>query len=398
MFSLVTDKFTNTPINIQSWQQERTVQNFVSLNSQAIGPETDPLSDREFSTNIFSSILRAFDDHSDWAQVHDFFSKRYGRTQMLKDRDDRKIGVPEEIINTSTVQHKVLKPITANFKTDPSSVGLPKDLVKQLALASRTVRRSVLLGGQLLPGPDPQPMAIGPAIGQAVGTGAYMDLLYGGQPPNDYPQRDQNNQGRTWAQWAKLWTAVADWVYEYDSTLLENNFLKGERHKHTGIKGRSSSGKKTPRDLLGTDAIDAADCIKYCFTELSEQPQKFQGIEWDYLDLMVETRGLRSTFDKRWGREGLDLHHRAQGLTRSRGLTSNDVLSYNEVSPAALKPCPATYSGQDWEAWILSIQGGDVVVVNTAFQVCSLILITLEASTETYNRHCGLLYFSHRSH
>jgi hypothetical protein len=34
----------------------------------------------------------------------------------------------------------------------------------------------------------------------------------------------------------------------------------------------------------------------------------------------------------------------------------------------ALKRCPETFFGASWETWLLSIEGGDVVVVETLFQ------------------------------
>lgn len=66
-----------------------------------------------------------------------------------------------------------------DFMTDPSSVGLPKDLVILLATAGRTSRSRLM-------GPDPQPCAISPAISVACGPGGYIDLSYAGRPPRQY--------------------------------------------------------------------------------------------------------------------------------------------------------------------------------------------------------------------
>lgn len=50
-------------------------------------------------------------------------------------------------------------------------------------------------------------------------------------------------------------------------------------------------------------------------------------------------------------------------------LAYGDSLAYEEVSPTALKRCPDSFFGASWESWLLSIEGGDVVVVETLFQV-----------------------------
>lgn len=61
----------------------------------------------------------------------------------------------------------------------------------------------------------------------------------------------------------------------------------------------------------------------------------------------------------------------ADDMLRRVSLGSHDTLSYKAVSPTQLRPCPQTCNGIDWERWILSIEGGCIVRVDTIFQVSS---------------------------
>jgi hypothetical protein len=299
------------------------------------------------------------------------------------DREARKLTPPDDGGYYSE------KMVTTNFKTDPSSVGLPKDLTAKLAAASIAVR-----GGML--GPDPQPTAIGPAISIAVGPGGYMDLVYAGQPPGKYPELQRvgdelfgwendkfqaivgamattkkGGRKRCWAEWAELWSIVAEWVYEYDSTSLEHLFISTHSFKYRLSDEEHASvpfGGKVPRKFLATDAINGADAVRDVFNQLAENPTRFQGIEWEFLELKFKD-DLRDKFHARFGRKDPSTAKNIERLTQPAGLDRWDRLNYNEVSPVALKQCPGTFNGLDWESWMLSIEGGDVVVVNTLFQV-----------------------------
>ena len=365
-------------MNTQMYQETRTVNDFAFLNSQ---------SGRSESTVLFAAIFRTLYEHPDWLQLHAFFSKRYSRSQMLVDRDARKLtGDPD---NNS--DHRAGKKVTASFKTDPSSVGLPKDLNLKLATAGRTVTSGML-------GPDPQCQAIGPAISVTVGSGAYMDLIYGGRPPGQYPTRyadgskpfglrDENykpiaatvkgGRGRCWTEWEQLWSLIADWVYECDATLLQNQMFGWYSYKFSlsdQERAKLGFGSKIPREILSTTAIDAADAVRNVFKELAENPTKFHGIEWDFLELM-STEELRTAFNKRFGPRETDLRRRIESLNRSVELNDWDRLNYNEVTPVALKACPAGTNGLDWENWMSSIEGGNIVVVHTLFQALWAVII-----------------------
>ncbi|KZL69724.1 hypothetical protein CT0861_09249 [Colletotrichum tofieldiae] len=383
----------------EMYQEGRTINDFAFIDSQ---------SGRFKSTLLFASILRAFYEHPDWSQLHAFFTKRYGRSQMLVDREARKLAPPDDTLR------QLSKKIT-HFKTDPSSVGLPKDLSRQLAAAVRAVRSRMI-------GPDPQVTAIGPALSVALGAGGYMDLVYSGQPPGKYPERRRfgselfdwrddkfqpvggpmattrkGGRARCWAEWAELWSVVAEWVYEYDATSLEHYFLSGHTYKYRLSDEEHASvpiGAKVPRKFLATDAIDAADTVRDVFAQLAKNPAKAQGIEWDFLELEVKQE-VRQRFYARFGRKDADAKKNVEGLTRRTPLESWNRLNYDEVSPVALKKCPDTFVGLDWEAWMLSIQGGDVVVVDTLFQALWAIImlshlpvnISIADKEDTFQKH-----------
>ncbi|KAK6226117.1 hypothetical protein QIS74_02164 [Colletotrichum tabaci] len=364
----------------EKYQEGRTARDFAFIDSG---------SGRSKSSLLFASIFRTFYEHPDWSQLHAFFVKRYGRSQILADREARKLGAPDGTIRQSA------KKVTTNFRTDPGSVGLPSDLAPLLAAAGRAVRAGML-------GPDPQTAAIGPAISLALGAGGYMDLVYAGEPPGKYPTRHligselygwqgdsfrpvagatsvarKGGRGRCWAEWAALWSVVAEWVYEHDATSLEHLFLNGHSYKYSLSSEERASvpiGAKVPRKFLATDAIDAADAVRDVFKQLAESPNKFHGIEWDYLELNVKEE-VREKFYERFGRRDPDARKNVEGLTRPVGLNSWSRLSYDEVSPVALKKCPESFNGLGWESWMLSIEGGDVVVVSTPFQALWAVIL-----------------------
>ncbi|SPN96525.1 uncharacterized protein DNG_00051 [Cephalotrichum gorgonifer] len=361
----------------EMYQEGRTLESFAFL---------DQRSGRADSTLLFASIFRIFYEHPDWSQLHTFFTKRYTRRQMLVDRAARTLVAPEDDLHPPRS-----KKVVTNFLTDPSSVGLPKDLAQKLGAAGKAVRAGII-------GPDPQPAAIGPAISIAVGAGAYMELVYAGKPPGMYPElqrigpdlygwRDgklrpvitatatakRGGRGRVWEEWAELWTVVAEWVYEHDSTSLENLYLNHHTYKYrlSDEERRTKIGysRKLPRDILATDAIDAADAVRDVFAQLAANPIKFQGIEWGFLELLVGDE-VQEEFYSRFGRKG-----NLEGLTRRIAPGGLNGPDYSEVSSVMLKRCPDTFNGLDWESWFLSIDGGDVVGVHTPFQALWVMIL-----------------------
>jgi hypothetical protein len=344
-------------------------------------------SGRAQATLLFAAILRDIFNHPDWSQLYAFFSKRFPQGQKPDDASVRTLDPPKE-------QSAWKQPTVVEFMTDPSSVGLPKDLVTLLANAGRTSRARLM-------GPDPQPCAIGPAISVACGAAAYMDLTYAGRPPGHYDEMTYINgelygwkkdkfdvmasaisttkkggRDRYWAEWANLWSVIAAWVYESDSTALQLGHLSSHSFKYRLSREEEHSFDrfgKIPRKFLKTDAIAAADAIHDVFAQLAKEPRRYQGVEWDFLELAVPLE-VREAFYARFGHKGTD-HDENRALLVQRipgpgrdSLAYGDSLAYEEVSPMALKRCPETFFGASWETWLLSIEGGDVVVVETLFQ------------------------------
>ncbi len=159
-------------------------------------------------------------------------------------------------------------------------------------------------------------------------------------------------------------------MFEHDSAWLEMGVLdtNRQRYKHPlkpEEQQRISSAASVPREYLATDAIDAADAVRDVFKQLADQPLAFQGTEWGFLRLEVPV----TLSDAFYTRFGTDLAGAGRGLERlvDPGKWYNPNHSW--VDRRAIKVCPDTYRGSDWEAWLLSIEGGDVVVVRTLFQV-----------------------------
>ncbi|KAH6614354.1 hypothetical protein B0J18DRAFT_299259 [Chaetomium sp. MPI-SDFR-AT-0129] len=370
----------------ESWKPGEKYQEGRSISQLAF---IEQESERFKATLLFASILRSIYNHPDWSELHAFFTKRYSKSQTLSNRDARKLTAPADAI------HNAGKTVVVDFNTDPSSVGLPRDLPAQLAAACRAARSTLV-------GPDPQPCSIGPAISVAMGGGAYMDLMYMGQPPGKYPERTliagqwygweggkhgvvagaiattkKGGRGRSWGEWADLWRAIADWVYEHDATSLELHFLSVHSYKYRlsdQERRNMGFGLRVPRQYLSTDAISAADAIRDVFDQLEAEPTQFQGIEWDYLEFEFE-REEQEAFRARFGRKDPDHKKTLEALVRPASLSRWDQVDYEDVSPVALKPCPDSFRGADWEAWLLSIEGGDVVVVKTPFQALWAVML-----------------------
>ncbi|CEJ61268.1 hypothetical protein PMG11_09805 [Penicillium brasilianum] len=356
----------------------------------------DQNSGRAQATLLFAAILRDIFNHPDWSQLHAFFSKRFPRGEEPTDASQRTLIPPKE--------QSWKQPTVVDFLTDPSSVGLANDLVTLLASAGRTSR------GHLM-GPDPQPCAIGPAISVACGAGAYMDLTYGGRPPGQYEEMtyiggdlygwkkgkfdviaspisttEKGGRDRYWAEWASLWSVISEWVYEYDSTSLQLGHLSSHSFKYLLSPEEERSFDrfgKIPRKFLKTDAISAAEAIHAVFAQMAKEPQRFQGVEWDFFELAVPVE-LREAFHARFGQKSSDRNeNRARLVQRVPGpgqdsLAYGDSLAYEEMSPMALKRCPNDFFGASWEAWLLSIEGGDVVVVETIFQALWAVMLVAQ--------------------
>jgi hypothetical protein len=122
-------------------------------------------------------------NHPDWSELHAFFTKRYGDPsgQPVADEEKRVLKAP-----TGHALHGQ-KLATVHFRTDPDSVGLSSELAEHLGFARRAMSCSS--------GPDPITTAIGPAIGMAVGAGAYIDLVYGCFAPGKNPDMNHDPNG-----------------------------------------------------------------------------------------------------------------------------------------------------------------------------------------------------------
>lgn len=253
-------------------------------------------------------------------------------------------------------------------------MGLPGDWHKRIVEGYEAAK------GKLM-GPDPINCSLGPAIGMAVGGGAWMDLLYGGNPPGAYVpvpnaassvvHTRKGGRGRTLAEWKELWMVIADWVYEYDASSIQHGFLSWHTYKYKLTDAEMAEcrgGDKIPRKYLKTNGIAGADGIRDFFEQLAEDPARFHGLEWDFLKIQAE-EGVEKAFYARFGSP-------PEATRRIEELTGKDVglergfgsLSYGDVPPLNLKRCPPTFRGQDWEKWMLSVEGGDVVAVKTIFQ------------------------------
>ena len=127
-------------------------------------------------------------------------------------------------------------------------------------------------------------------------------------------------------------------------------------------------GKVIEREYLDTDAIQGADGIRDIFAQLANERVRFQGIEWDFLSLEVEEEVERA-FVARFGPKPAVREDYAGSLMRRV-----DRVNYGVVDASVLRACPESYRGEGWERWLLSIDGGNVVVVTTVFQVSIIAL------------------------
>jgi hypothetical protein len=289
---------------------------------------------------------------------------------MLSNRSARVLKPSKE---SMTYGYK-FKDATVDFNTDISSIGLPQDFIEQLKQATLKSVRHML-------GPDPLNYSLGPAISVGIGTASYMDLIYGGNRPGTHVTRlpgrgiaasKQGGRDRRPEEWKALWEVIADWVYEMEATSIVK-FAGSNSYKRRlteAERWEMSPFAKVPREFLQTDAIHGADAFRDMFEQFVDTPTKFHGIEWDFLDLEADEY-VKGVFLARFGPKP-DIARMADDMLRRVSLESYDTLSYNAVSPTQLRPCPQTYNGIDWERWMLSIQGGCVVRVDTIFQVSLL--------------------------
>jgi len=317
---------------------------------------------------LWVELLQPVYRHEDWTQLVAFFNKRYSKREMLSDRAGRKLQAPADAFYSAG------KSATVGFLTDPSTVGMPENFTAKLAEAAKKSRGSLI-------GPDPKGTSIAPALSIAFGATAYLDLIYGGTEP--FQRRaaaasdgdgvgtvKKGGRKRTAAEWRTLWTHIADWVYEYDATSLVHHFMTSHTYQYRLSDAEMAEcgiGQKVPRKYLKTDAIDAADGLRDTFAQIADDPARFHGIEWDFLKL-VASDAVEQAFYARFGAAPASRTEAWQALL-SR-IPAQDVLAgYGAIPPECIKSCPNTFSGEDWEKWLLSVRGGDVVVVGNTFQV-----------------------------
>lgn len=343
---------------IKKYIEHRTLTSFNFIDSK---------SERFGATIRFGQILRSLYEHPDWSQIHAFCSKRYSKREMLSNRSARVLKPSKDAASYGSK----LKDATVNFNTDISSAGLAQDFIEQLTEATAKSVRGML-------GPDPLNCSIGPAISVGIGAASYMDLIYGGNRPGAHvtlpPGRGitaikQGGRGRTSEEWKALWEVIGDWVYENEATSLVK-FGGSNTYKRTPTEAESKAmytRTKVPRSLLQTNAIRGSDAVRDVFVQFIDTPTKFHGIEWDFLDLEANEE-VNSAFLARFGPKPA-IAKMADDMLRRVSLGSSDILSYKPVSPTLLRSCPQTYNGADWERWILSIEGGCIVRVDTVFQV-----------------------------
>jgi hypothetical protein len=330
----------------------------------------------------WTEILQAFYRHDDWSALAAFFTKRYGRTQMLSDRALRKLEPPPDASTWAAG-----KSATVNFLTDASAVGIPKDLTLKLAEACKKAH------GRLI-GPDPKTVSIGPALSLAFGGGAYMDLIYGGETPGTEPRFDvhertgvatakKGGRGRTAAEWAALLDAVAEWVYEWDATSLVHHFLTMHSYQYRLSDAEMAEcrlGDKVPRKYLKTDAIEGADGLRDAFEQIAYDPTRFHGIEWDFLKLQAPD-SVEQAFYRRFGPAPANRAVAMRSLM-STFAYDDQPHGYGEVPAECVKRCPHTTKGEDWEKWLLSVRGGDVIGVANVFQVGLRLLVMAKRRTQ----------------
>ncbi|OBT87796.1 hypothetical protein VE02_03110 [Pseudogymnoascus sp. 03VT05] len=359
------DIFSNTSWSPgENTSKNRTLTDFNFIDSQ---------SERFDATLQFGQILRLLYEHPDWSQIHAFCRKRYSKREMLSNRSARVLKPSKESISFGYN----FKDATVNFNTDISSIGLPEDFIEQLKQATL---KSI---GHLM-GPDPLNCSIGPAISVGIGAASYTDLIYGGNRPGTHVTRppgrgiaasNQGGRGRRPEEWKALWEVIADWVYEMEATSILK-FAGTSRYKRTPTAAEEremSPWSKTPRKFLQTDAIRGVDAFRDMFEQFIDTPTKFHGIEWDFLELEV-TEYVDATFLARFGPKP-GISRMADDMLRRVSLGSHDTISYKAVSPTQLRPCPQTYNGIDWERWILSIEGGCIVKVDTVFQALWAVML-----------------------
>jgi hypothetical protein len=344
----------------EKYQEKRSVNDFAFV---------DQRTGRFGATINFASILRQFYYHPDWSQMHAFFTKRYSEPDS-SNSDNRKLSP-----GSTSSKWSSANPLTVNFNTDPSMIGLPKDFVEQLGITTKKA-----IGN--MSGLDPLNCSMGPAISCAIGAGAYMDMIYEGKPPGTAPPRKwlpvvltekKGGRGRSPAEWRELWAATADWVYEIEATSIHafGGSYSYKYRRSNEEKAQHVPGSKVLREHLQTDAIHGADGMRDMFGQLADDPVKFHGIEWDFLALEVGGE-VEKAFLSRFGPK--PPHAKMCGdLSRHVSQESEyelrNRLNFDGVNPQRFRPCPDSFTGIDWENWMLSIEGGTIVEATSVFQV-----------------------------
>ena len=319
---------------------------------------------------LWAELLLPVYQHEDWTQLVAFFDKRYSKREMLSDRAGRRLQAPADGF------YNAGKSMTVNFLTDPSAVGMPADFTVKLAEVVKKSRGSLI-------GADPKGTSIAPALSIAFGATAYMDLIYGGEEP--FHQRPiaavaveadgvattrKGGRKRTAAEWRALWARIADWVYEYDATSLVHHFLSSHTYQYRLSDAEMAEchmGQKVPRKYLKTEAIEGADGLRDTFAQIAEDPTRFHGIEWDFLKLQVSSE-VEQAFYARFGAAPAS-RAAARPSLLVRIPSQHMLKGYGDVPAECVKACPNGYAGAEWEKWLLSVRGGDVLVVGNLFQV-----------------------------
>ncbi|KAL3487871.1 hypothetical protein BJX62DRAFT_186167 [Aspergillus germanicus] len=220
-----------------------------------------------------------------------------------------------------------------------------------------------------------------------------MDFIYSGCAPGEtksatsttpIAKSHRDGRGRTAQECRELWTIIADWVYEHQAaTILAfeegimYKYLLTDRQRQQMDDVYYYGKKKVPRDLLWGECIWAADGIRDMFDQIVLNPTKFHGIEREFLRMDVDV-DVANAFLQRFGPRPETQIEMMRDLNKVVSLPdSAGVPPYQGVRAGRLRSCPDTYRGADWEKWLLSIEGGCVVKVDTVFQALwAVILLT----------------------
>ncbi|KAL3483870.1 hypothetical protein BJX62DRAFT_244470 [Aspergillus germanicus] len=213
----------------EKFDQGRTLNDFSFL---------DHHSDRGKATILFAEILRAIFSHPDWSQLHDFFSTRYpesdGSDRSDSDDESENDASTHPEAATRTLQpfddsDRDEKPSIVHFRTDLESVPRTSARSSQQPAPPRELECSDLNRSppQSTPGSYHEVTSINGTL-HGWQNGSFCTLIT--------PIRDstagKGGRARYWAEWALLWTVIADWVYEHDVEALQLGLISSYSHKY----------------------------------------------------------------------------------------------------------------------------------------------------------------------